>query len=232
LVLFFKKELLSFQLQVRDMSSMSATQQDSAAQDSASVPRAKPLPLQMTQAEAQVFTNYCSAARSYLEFGAGGSTVVAAQTVKKQVITVDSDAVWLERVRTTCAALGSRLTPATHLADIGATKEWGYPADATHRADWPRYHESVWDVPGANRADLYLIDGRFRVACLLQILLRAPGEATILFHHYASRPHYHVIEPFVRVLGQTEELAAFKRHRRFSREKAALALQQARFDAR
>ena len=214
------------------MSSTNATQQDSPAQDRSSPPHGRPLPLQMTQAEALAFTHYCSAARSYLEFGSGGSTVVAAQTVKKQLITVDSDAVWLERVLTTCAALRTRLTPATHLANIGATKEWGYPLDTTRRADWPRYHESVWDIPGANRADLYLIDGRFRVSCLLQTLLRARGEATILVHDYASRPHYHVIEPFVRVLGHTEELAAFKRHRRFSRDKAELALQQARFDAR
>jgi len=211
---------------------MSAANQDTPAQGATPAPPVPPLLPRMSPAEVAAFTRYCADARAYVEFGCGGSTVVAAQSVRRQVIALDSDQRWLDKVSAACAASGARTMPQLVCVDIGPTREWGYPLDASRKADWPRYHEQVWGVDGADRADLYMIDGRFRVACLLQALLRARGHATILFHDYASRPHYHVIEPFVQTLAHTEELAAFRRHRRFSREKAEALLQHVRFDSR
>ncbi len=186
----------------------------------------------MSPAEITAFSAYCSGARAYAEFGCGGTTLIACQMVKRRVITLDSDPAWLRKVSDACRAAPTRLQPETVAADIGPTKEWGYPVDQLRRADWPCYHEAIWSTPGVAGADLYLVDGRFRVACLLQILLHAPSHATIMFHDYASRPYYHIIEPLVTAVSRVEELATFKRRRRFSRERAQALLQQHRFDSR
>ena len=59
--------------------------------------------------------------------------------------------------------------------------------------------------------DVYLIDGRFRVACFCQALLRAGPEARLMIHDYRSRPHYHPIETVAVPVAETEDLTVFTR---------------------
>ncbi|MAO75600.1 MAG: hypothetical protein CL699_04770, partial [Chloroflexi bacterium] len=57
------------------------------------------------------------------------------------------------------------------------------------------YTSSIWNR--AEKPDVVLIDGRFRVACFLKSLLHAPPNTVILFDDYINRPHYHVVEEFL-----------------------------------
>ena len=43
-----------------------------------------------------------------------------------------------------------------------------------------------------------MIDGRFRVACFLNSLLNADPNTIILFDDYINRPHYHIVEEFLK----------------------------------
>jgi hypothetical protein len=116
----------------------------------------------MSRAELALFTAFLRRSRRYVEFGTGGSTCTASNCVAELIISVDSSREWLNKVYAHCDGIKPRLV---HI-DIGETIQWGFPKDDSTRESWPRYHSAVWDDPDSKTADLYLIDGRFRVACL------------------------------------------------------------------
>ena len=136
----------------------------------------------MSDAELAVLRGFLRASERYVEFGAGGSTVLAATLVGRQVIATDSDPAWLDKVRDACRDAATPIAPELVHAAIGPTAEWGHPAGAEHRALWPAYHEAVWAREGARDADLVLVDGRFRVACALRALLETGADALVAIH--------------------------------------------------
>lgn len=141
-----------------------------------------------------------------LEFGCGGSTVVAARQVQK-IVSVDSDPAWLERVGTELAGAPVEFNP--FHADIGPVGEWGYPTDASRIRDWPRYHYQIWRHLNGS-PDAVLIDGRFRVACLLQSIIHCRPDSIFLFHDFNDRPHYHGVLRHTDVLARVDTLAVLR----------------------
>ena len=157
-------------------------------------------------ASAPLFTERLEAAGSYLEFGSGGSTVLAAE-IGKPLVVVESDPIFLAAVQRKLDAVGvaDSATQTLLHADIGLTEAWGTPvfrANASERAaQWRRYAEAPWEafakLPGPH---LVLVDGRFRVACALsavKFLRDRAGE--ILIDDYLERPHYRVVERYLRL---------------------------------
>ncbi len=130
-----------------------------------------------------------------LEYGSGGSTVLAAK-LGVRVISVESDPAWADRLRAHLA--GFSTTAVVHHVDIGPTKEWGRPSNRHGSARFHRYPLSVWDRPDLGTPDLVLIDGRFRAACLAAVMLRATRPTTVLFDDYTPRRYYHMVEKLVR----------------------------------
>jgi hypothetical protein len=186
----------------------------------------------MTTNEVVLLKSFYESADSYVEFGCGGSTFLAASTVKNHIITVDSDYTWLQKVQNSCDAAETQIRPKICFVDIGPTRELGYPTDEISREKWPSYHERVWSYPDADNADLYLVDGRFRVACAFQVLLRAKAQSILIVHDYISRPHYHFIQPFVQEICRADDLAAFVRRRNFDEKACLPLLQRHRYDFR
>ncbi|MBC2778048.1 hypothetical protein [Parasphingopyxis marina] len=157
----------------------------------------------MTGDERQRYAQLASRASNVLEFGAGGSTLLAFENGVQTVTSVESDKLWLDRLRTHSAMspyVQSGAWQPVH-ADIGEVGAWGRPADKSHIEDWPNYHREVWDrFPRAY--DLILVDGRFRIACAMQAAIRAPGS-TLVFHDFYLRPHY---EPVLEVYEVAERI--------------------------
>lgn len=158
--------------------------------------------------EAACVERLYASARVILEYGSGGSTVLAASMPGKYVISVESDRDWAIDLqqRIDQAALPS---PAVvwHV-DIGATGRWGRPVDDV---GWQKYHHypvSIWSEPFFRHPDLVLIDGRFRAACLVAVALRITRPVTVLFDDYVPRPSYHVVERLAqpaRIVGRMAE---------------------------
>lgn len=140
-------------------------------------------------------TSHYANAGVILEYGSGGSTVLAAQGGAR-VVSVESDKAWAARLTAHLEGISSRAV--VHHVDIGATKEWGWPRSAGGAARYHRYALSVWDRPDLGEPDLVLIDGRFRAACLAAVLLRAKKPTTVLFDDYVPRQHYHAVEKLAR----------------------------------
>ena len=182
----------------------------------------------MTADELVLFRALLGCAERYGEFGCGGSTALAVELVGKAVASVDGTAEWLAQVAKACD--GKRITPTLLHADIGTTGDWGMPTDATTRARWPSYHQRLWEHQAAAESDLFLIDGRFRIACTMQVLLLCRPDAIIAVHDYAMRPSYHVIERFARPVAKVGELAVFQRRPRMDVAAANAMLIQHSYD--
>jgi hypothetical protein len=133
--------------------------------------------------------------RMILEYGSGGSTLLAARSGCR-VISVESDRAWAARLTTALAPWADMAS--LHYADIGPTKDWGFPAAHDEHETFHTYPLSVWDRADLGNPDLVLIDGRFRAACLVAVLLRARRPTTVLIDDYARRHHYHGVERLAR----------------------------------
>ncbi|MGE0005505.1 MAG: hypothetical protein AB7S92_07930 [Parvibaculaceae bacterium] len=171
----------------------------------------------MAPDEWRTFEGFVRCAARYMEFGAGASTVLAAASVRDWVVAFDSSQSWLARVEQACRERKTTLTPTLSHIDIGETGDWGFPRGEASRERWPLYHSSMWDDDRLCAADLYLVDGRFRLACFAQALLHCGDHAFIAFHDYASRPHYHAAAAVAREVVRVDDLSIFMRAPGFDR---------------
>src|ERR1700730_11879207 len=62
--------------------------------------------------EIALFTRLACVSRVYLEFGSGGSTLLASQLVSEAVISTDSSEAWLSQVASECERAGTPIRPA------------------------------------------------------------------------------------------------------------------------
>jgi GT2 family glycosyltransferase len=143
----------------------------------------------------------------YMEFGMGGSTLIAARSGQREIVAVDSDQRWVQRVRgqpAVAAAIRAGRASLLH-ADLGPLGEWGFPSDQSGIANWPDYIRlpwTEWETRG-RRPGLIFVDGRFRLACCLSVAValgpwRAAGESPrVLLHDFdAARPFYQTVMDF------------------------------------
>lgn len=155
--------------------------------------------LTLPSAEAAHLRAAYDAARVILEYGSGGSTVMAAGMTGKRVYSVESDQGWAEMMRGWFAANPPANDTSVDViwSDIGETGEWGYPVDKSGWSRYARYPLAVWDRPGFEQPDVVLVDGRFRAGCAMAAALRSKRPLTVLVDDYKSRKAYHRIEAFL-----------------------------------
>ncbi len=165
----------------------------------------------MTSREQELLRNFLRCSAHYVEFGSGGSTVFAADLVTQSIISIDSNESWSRQVQETCAQKPRDAQLTLYHVDIGPVGDWGSPSDPATRDRWPDYHTKPWALSGMREADFYLIDGRFRVACAMQTLLRTPASALIAMHDFSVRPNYHKVLEFVREIACADTLSVFQR---------------------
>ncbi len=161
----------------------------------------------MAPNEIALLLSFLRKSEKYLEFGCGGSTFLASSHVKSWIISIDSSSEWLETVHRACT--GNPAVLDLVLADIGPTGPWGYPTDPATRPRWRNYHSGIWSVPKSMDADLYLVDGRFRVACFAQVVLHCRPNAIIGIHDFSSRQHYHAVHNIAKEICSAEEISFF-----------------------
>lgn len=118
--------------------------------------------IRMTTNEISLLSSLLRCAANYLEFGSGGSTVLAASLVKGHVWSVDLSVEWLENVQREINPPVERVS--CEHADIGPVGLWGYPLDYSRQAIFPNYYARIWEKLTAKDIDFVLVDGRFRIA--------------------------------------------------------------------
>lgn len=168
--------------------------------------------LTLPAAEAEELKRQYMAATTILEYGSGGSTIVAAELPGKVIFSVESDPKWLCRMNTYLQATALASMPITYYADIGVTKEWGRPAGTEGRVNYPDYSRGIWQQDFFQQPDLVLIDGRFRPACFLVTASEIEKPTIVLFDDYGDRPHYHFIEEVASPERMIGRMAVFHLH--------------------
>jgi len=110
-------------------------------------------------------------ASSVFEFGMGESTLIAATVKVPRYAGVDSDAVWVAKAREAAIANGMDHFR-YYFSDIGETKYWGFPTKPELAKN--EYDYQVSALMAEKQAfDVYLVDGRYRVACACLSFLHA-----------------------------------------------------------
>ena len=167
-----------------------------------------------------------------LEFGCGGSTQFFYEHGAEKIISIDSDKGWLEKLLTnpivsTYYKYGKWLPL---YVDIGRVRSWGAPCTKTPRPCWLNYHQHCWRLFSERDFDLILVDGRFRVACVCQTLLRCGGtDLLFAIHDFRDRPEYHVLLEFIDVINQVDTLGIFKAKAAIDWRKLAVVIQDHQF---
>jgi hypothetical protein len=168
----------------------------------------------------------------YLEYGSGGSTIFAARYVKV-LVSVESDAVFKRAVARKIPATSAEI----HLSSpyIGVTAEWGTPVfgrpTKSRIKRWKRYPQAPWALLGNKIPDTILVDGRMRVACALESLLRVGPETCLVVDDYADR-NYKAIEEFANLISMHGRMAEFRRKLDFDDTRCRVALEKAYSDLR
>jgi len=186
----------------------------------------------MTEAEMTLLAEIFPQKAAILEFGCGGSTQFFYEHGAEKIISIDSDKAWLEKLLTNpVISIHHRhgMWQPLH-ANIGQVGEWGAPHTTTPRTRWLSYHQHCWGLFSKRDFDLVLIDGRFRVACVCQTLLRCNGQDMILaVHDFWHRPGYHVVLDFIDAIHQVDSLGIFKAKASIDWRKLAVILQEYQF---
>ncbi|WP_273145384.1 hypothetical protein [Oceanicaulis alexandrii] len=151
---------------------------------------------------------------SILEYGSGGSTVLASELEGKHVVSVESDARWtLDMQAYLEGSPKTRSKPRLIPVNVGPTGPWGRPLDHSHYHLFPWYALSPWVSRSQNDPDfsLVLVDGRFRTACFLISMAFARGPLEIIFDDYKEREFYHFIEEYAKPVRFIGRAAVFER---------------------
>jgi hypothetical protein len=150
------------------------------------------------------FADLLGACTAYLEFGTGGSTLLA-DKLEKKTLSVESDRFFARAVR---QSLRTHSKVEIVDIDIGLTGPWSYPIfnRPTQRRlrRWSNYSSRPFDVLKSQGwfPDFVFVDGRFRRACVLQTARSALAEgreAKLLLDDYflEDREHYHAVEQWL-----------------------------------
>jgi len=140
-----------------------------------------------------LFKKTVSTAKFYGEYGVGSSTVWVHGNAKCPMTSVDTDLNWIQNVK---GKIGTSDRINLEWVDLGEIGEWGRPKTYQKRDQFHKYIDSIWN--SAQKPDVILVDGRFRVCCFLTSLANADPGATIIFDDYTIRPHYHLVEEFLK----------------------------------
>eukprot|EP01032_Pedospumella_encystans_P018964 gene18964-21574_t len=126
----------------------------------------------MTVREVALFERYLAKASNYFEFGCGGSTILACKVGQSElsVTSVDSSQQWIDTVKSNeyVVAKDKKGLAQMSTINIGPVGSWGYPTENVEASQgaWYLYSHAISMTD--KKYDLVLVDGRFRVACLLQ----------------------------------------------------------------
>lgn len=140
----------------------------------------------LSQSEKEFLASIYKNSNSVFEWGMGTSTLIAAFINIQRLVAIDSSNEWVNNVK---KIIPHKRYQLKHI-DIGKVKDFGYPVSNSTISTWPTYSSVVKNEQ--QPFDVYLIDGRFRVACICMALMHADENSYILVHDF-DRKNYHVV---------------------------------------
>ena len=167
-----------------------------------------------------LFKKYLKKCNIYFEYGVGDSTSWVLENTSSRIISVDTDKKWINKVDISKSKKRINL----HWINLGEIENWGRPKTYEYRDYFIDYISWVWKFK--LKADVILIDGRFRVASFLFSLINAKEGSIIIFDDYNNRSYYHVVEEVLEVYESFGRQAFFKVPKVFNKQLANELLQK------
>jgi len=157
-------------------------------------------------------------ADSVFEFGIGESTAIAAETNLPRYAGVDSSAEWITVARSH-APDRFRFS----FADVGPTREWGQPVSNKTLAKMALDYQIAPLFVERDPFDVYFVDGRWRVACVMTSFLHAIhtggdlNRIRVVLHDYDGRGgpegSYGAVESIARIEKRSEKAVVLAKRR-------------------
>lgn len=188
-------------------------------------------PVILTDAEKVLLCKYLETSNKYIEFGAGGSTFLALSNSSADIYSTEADKSWIDYLRSFNIIRNSEEAGRLKFYNIyiGKTKKWSYPEDSSCKNYYPEYSSRVFNDVSA---DTIFVDGRFRVACVLNSIIHSSNETKILLHDYIDRPYYHIIENYLDIIETADSLAVFKIKDNIDRNELEHLYEEYKYDVR
>ena len=165
--------------------------------------------IRLSKEEKKFFSLILSKCKNYLEFGSGGTTLFAYNTPNiEKIITVESDKKWIKNISYYIKNYKNKKKLIFEYIDIGEISVWGYPASKKNQEKFSNYSKQVFKRY-QNDYDLVFVDGRFRIACTLQVILNCKSDTKIMIHDFNNRPFYHILYKYLDIIYSVDTLALF-----------------------
>ena len=176
------------------------------------------------------FTQRLQGARIFVEYGSGGSTILAARMNTSFIISVESDAAWMRRVKRKVLQINSTSRVNFIYANMGKVGPWGTPIE---RVDGELHYASTpWASTPSDPSQMFvLIDGRYRITCLLVGLLRCQAGTHLLFDDYYDRESYQVVESVLKPALRVGRSAVFIKPDRIDKTAINSLIQSSKYDS-
>ena len=163
----------------------------------------------MTPPEQELLARLYANATSVFEWGMGSSSLLASHAGIERLTAVDSASTWVDKV----SGMLAEKNPSYKFwhVDIGPVGDWGRVSTkrvANVKERFPNYSLQVDRV--SPPADIYLVDGRFRVACACRALLHGRADSLVLVHDF-ERPEYHILLTLADKVGNEDKLVVLRR---------------------
>ena len=159
----------------------------------------------MSNEEKQFLYEGFNRSHVYFEIGSGRSTFQAIKHALK-VISVESDAGWYNKMK---KIFPEECDIDYILIDFHISYYKGYPCNKTTKEEMYQYTHQY--KPEFN-ADMILIDGRFRVACALNILPYIDNSTNVYIHDF-TRADYHIVMKYYDWIEQAGTLVRLQKKR-------------------
>lgn len=148
--------------------------------------------VELFDGEAELFIEAVTSAQVYGEYGMGASTRWVARHSQAKIAAVDTAWAWVEDTR-------RRIDDDRHSlkwVDVGPVENFGMPCGFSKRHAFRDYVDAIWIQE--EQPDVILIDGRFRLSCWFESVLRARAGTRIIFDDYVERQPFHIVEDYLR----------------------------------
>ena len=173
-----------------------------------------------TDEDVEWFKSHLSTATGLVEFGAGGSTLLAAK-LGKPFISIESHSEFHEKIRQKIEEKGLLDEENQFFIhrSIGKTRAWGKPYGVgPFSSERKQQFRAFSNFPNEfiNRIGpkpLVLIDGRFRLASALKSIGPAlvEREGMIIIDDYRGRKFYHDVEKFAQITDRSGRMICLSR---------------------
>lgn len=144
-----------------------------------------------------------------LEYGSGGSTVLASEMSGKTIFSVENDKEWADQLRSYLDQANGASKVHLHHVFTGKVGKWGRPVGTEGHRYYHDYPLGIWGHPDFKAPDCVLIDGRFREACFYAVMLSCTKKTVVLFDDYTDRVRYHRVEHFFQPVEVRGRMAKF-----------------------